>query len=620
MRPVSRSLIRRLLFGPLYVATNNHPDAYGAHSALLTALRSLDTLTFGGPGADIPYGPSREPLEALFARLPAGWTPDALLWWALEYTVVPPDLCRAPMPSIALLNDWNFNLWGTAGVLGMFDLVLTDRPGARILPGLGYDHIEAWRAHSFDPTFHRRLAGIPRDIDILFVGNLNGEIYRERCRYVARLASLADQYRVAIAGGVHGEPYVRLLNRARIVLNHGYRHELNMRAYEAAACGALLLQERGNELEEIFSDGVHAVFYGEDDLEELLDYYLEHEAARAAVAERGCARIQGETAADHLATLLDRVARLRGRPRAARQFGTLPAEERAWRIGLKAFHSADPHGEVLATRMLATIRGREALSRVSGTLASIFGMGAASNPARSDLASAARQWAARALALDPEDPIHRTRVAELALADGDRAAAIEHFRAATHLPLRAISLPYPYPTDRFRVEWDHAVADAPREFRATLQRLVRARALHRLADVLTGDGKTVEAIARLELSSALAPHLCGNTLALARLHARTGDLEAATERYAEYLSECPLDLMARQELGDALVSLNAPQAEAFLEETLRLLRAMESFEPSGVGHAVGQARHEARPELILEGESDLAAIPVSEAGLLAATP
>ena len=224
--------------------------------------------------------------------------------------------------------------------------------------------------------------------------------------------------------------------------------------------------------------------------------------------------------------------------------------------------------------MLATIRAPEAMSRVSGTLASVLAMGEAASGPDSPTGRLAREWAARALALDPEDPIHRMRVAELALADGDRATAIEHFRAATHLHLRAISLPYPYPMDRFRVEWDHAVPGGPGEFRATLQHLVRARALHRLADVLTADGKTVEAIARLELSSTLAPHLCGNTLALARLHARTGDLEAAIERYAEYLSECPLDLMARQELGDALVSLNAPHAEQFLEEALRLLRAM----------------------------------------------
>lgn len=575
----------RLLFGPLYIGRHNSPNAYGAHGALLGALRSLDTLTFGGPGTDIPYRPSREPLEALLARLPAGWTPDALLWWALEYTVVPPDLYRAPMPSIALLNDWNFNLWGTAGVFGIFDLVLTDRPGARILPRLGYDHIEAWRAHSFDPTVHRRLAGIPRDIDILFVGSLNGEIYRERCRYVARLASQANRYRTVIAGGVHGESYVRLLNRARIVLNHGYRRELNMRAYEATACGALLFQERGNELEEIFRDREHAVFYGEDDLEELLQYYLRHEAARAAVAERGCVRIKRETGAHHLATLLDRLARLRDRPRAARQFGALPAEERAWRIGLKAFHAADPEGGVLATRMLATIRAPEAMSRVSGTLASVFAMGAASNPDRGDLAATARQWAVRALALDPDDPIHRMRWAELALADGDRAAAIEHFRAASRLRLRAISLPYPYPNDRFRVEWDHAVANGPDGFRATLQRLVRARALHRLADVLTGDGKTVEAIAQLELASTLAPHLGGNTLALARLHARTGDLEGATEPYAEYLTECPLDLLARQEFGDVLVSRNAPEAEQFLEETLRLLRALDWNGETALAHS-----------------------------------
>src|SRR5205807_2375680 len=86
----------------------------------------------------------------------------------------------------------------------------------------------------------------PRDIDVLFVGNLHPAVQRQRLPWLARLTALADRWQVVIRTNVYGDDYRRLLRRARIVFNRGIRGECNQRAFEAAACGAILFQEAGN--------------------------------------------------------------------------------------------------------------------------------------------------------------------------------------------------------------------------------------------------------------------------------------------------------------------------------------------------------------------------------------
>ncbi|HMC88099.1 MAG TPA: glycosyltransferase, partial [Gemmataceae bacterium] len=79
-----------------------------------------------------------------------------------------------------------------------------------------------------------------------------------------------------------------LLRRARIVFNRSIRGEFNKRAIEALAGGALLFQETENcETPALLRDREHCVYYTRDNLETLLEYYLEHEDERRAIAEAG---------------------------------------------------------------------------------------------------------------------------------------------------------------------------------------------------------------------------------------------------------------------------------------------------------------------------------------------
>ena len=183
----------------------------------------------------------------------------------LAYGTVPGCLWRGPLPRVGLAADWNFLWHYYRRRLGRCDLVLTDALGAEVM---GREGIVARAANlcGCDRLFvEGDDASSPpglRDIDVLFVGNLNPAVQRERAPWLMRLAHLGRRWRVQIRTGVFGEEYRRLLKRVRIVFQFSARGKLGRRAFEAANCGALIFQEFGNrELPAYFRDRKECVYY-----------------------------------------------------------------------------------------------------------------------------------------------------------------------------------------------------------------------------------------------------------------------------------------------------------------------------------------------------------------------
>ena len=205
----------------------------------------------------------------------------------LAYAFVPASLWRAPLPRVGLATDWHLLWHHYRGRLPRCDLVLTDRAGAEAMARQGIAARAAIlcgceRLFVDDAA---PAAGL-RDIDLLLVGNLNPAVQRERAPWLTRLAALGGHWRVQIRTGTFGEAYRRLLNRTRIVFHFSARGKAGRRAFEAANAGALIFQEEGNrDLPAFFRDRQECVYYRPDDLEDLIDYYLEHEPERQALAE-----------------------------------------------------------------------------------------------------------------------------------------------------------------------------------------------------------------------------------------------------------------------------------------------------------------------------------------------
>ena len=78
---------------------------------------------------------------------------------------------------------------------------------------------------------------------------------------------------------------------------------MNLRFYEAMATGSMLLANRltpASGLFELFEDRKHLALYDDENLEDLVEYYLEHPEEREAIAREGHAAVlAGHDAAPH---------------------------------------------------------------------------------------------------------------------------------------------------------------------------------------------------------------------------------------------------------------------------------------------------------------------------------
>lgn len=337
-------------------------------------LRGVELLTFG-PAArmlvdgvhfpfDIAFDPSRGSIYELLAALPAGFTPDCLLLFWPDQEPLPRDLQQCPVPVVGVVSDYNLTLPTTARLQPLFDRLLCDRAGVALFERLGYPDVRHFCQYTWKRPFHGALPSAPRDIDVAFAGNLNPAVQRERAPWIARLADLSLLgARVEVRQGLQGRAYGDLLARTRIGWNRSIRGEMNLRAFEVPACGALLLMERDNlEVRDFFVPDEECVLHGDDDLEAIVTDLLHDEPRRLRIASAGHARVQQHSLGNRMPALLSVLgAPGPGRARAADGEAALGRAE--------AMLTTWADGEALAGAAMAAVRALPGDARALNTLA-----------------------------------------------------------------------------------------------------------------------------------------------------------------------------------------------------------------------------------------------------------
>ena len=288
------------------------------------AMRDVELLTFGPADRmdvegvhypfDVAFDPSRGSWRELAARLPAGFTPDILLLYWPDQEPLPADLEDCPWQVVGVISDYNLSLPYIAGLWPFFDVLLCDRAGQDLFTALTFADVRYWNQYAHKRPFHRRFDDAPaRTLDLGFAGNLNPAVQRERAPWYDRLRHLAAQgVGVEVRNDVRGAAYGRFLNRCRIGWNRSIRGEANLRTFEVPACGALLLQERGNlEIAEFFEPGAECVLYGNDDFEAVVLELLGDPRRLDRIAAAGHRRVQEHRFGNRL-TQLARLLQQRG--------------------------------------------------------------------------------------------------------------------------------------------------------------------------------------------------------------------------------------------------------------------------------------------------------------------
>jgi tetratricopeptide (TPR) repeat protein len=499
--------------------------------------------------------------------VPAGWEPDVALIWSPEYLLVPPRLPDLPCPTVAWIGDWYLNTHVIGQLAAQVDLVLADAVGSRILRDRGIAHVEEISPWGFDAAVHKPDWDAEPLWDLGFVGNFNDAIQRERNRWLARVAQLSDRWRVCAVAGLYGEDFARFMQRSRITFNRSVSGALNMRCFEATACGSLVLVERSNlEIANWFEPGREVVLYGDDDFEEVVEHYLVHEDERRAIAEAGWRRVQEHAPAPRLARLLDRLREVAAggitRPvrastpahgaQAAFQAlmsNTSPPPIAGCELLLDQAENADPDPATLVNR---------------GVLYMNYAHLGTPQEAVEPIAWAT-EYHQRALEADPSDAVARLNSIRMAEVVGARAAAAAVARDLVEAIERgeAVARPdrmlYPGRLSAFTMSW-YAAINAGDD--AALTRLVLAQTLQSLGDNTEDPAERADIYAR-----ALEAHPEDIDVHHKRAQAllAMGRPREATHATAALLAERPLDIDVWSTHVTALMQAGAQEAaQAFV--------------------------------------------------------
>lgn len=209
-----------------------------------------------------PWQPRQErrSLKEILARIPAAEQPEILLIRSPEYLPLPLDITEFKGLKILIATDWNVSLRYLPDLCGLFDWCFTDAAGAGLLRRAGVANIWPAAIYGHDARTVRN-QHLRRDLDLSFCGNLNAGLHRERNRILPRLLPLREKFKLHLAPAF-GAAYSEILSRSRVVFNFSVRGEANMRLYEAMACGAVPVIERGNvEAPLYFEEGKHYAVY-----------------------------------------------------------------------------------------------------------------------------------------------------------------------------------------------------------------------------------------------------------------------------------------------------------------------------------------------------------------------
>ena len=347
------------------------------------AMRDVELLTYGPPDRmivdgvhyafDVAFDPSTGSYDELAALLPADFEPDLVLLYWPDQEPLPAGLENCPVPVVGVVSDYNLTLPYLAPLWPFFDTLLCDRGGLELFSRLSFADVRYWCQYAHKRPFHRIYGDVgPRDIDVGFAGNLNPVVQRERTAWIDRVHKLADRgIHSEVVSGVHGESYGRFLNRCRIGFNRSIRGEMNLRAFEVPACGAVLLMERDNlEVRDFLVPDEECVLYGEDDFEHVVASLLGDPARLDRIAAAGKRRIEQHRLGNRIGTLSELAARTVQRPastEADRVLGRAIAMLPTWAAGetiaaaaLAANELAPDDPRTLNLLGLATLRWRGA--------------------------------------------------------------------------------------------------------------------------------------------------------------------------------------------------------------------------------------------------------------------
>ncbi len=488
---------------------------------------------------------------------------------------------------MGLAENWDLRWHYFRRRLRQCELTLADPAGVEALTREGIRHVHAVNLWGLGQSHAEKAAtNKERDIDILAFAELHPALERDLLPWLGRLARLAARWKVVLHPDAGGDGREDLLGRARIFFHRSRQGECSRLAAEAAAAGALLLLEEENrEAPKYLRDRQDYVAYSTDNLEELLEYYLENEPERRRITESARERVCQlglETPwQDALALIGRELPGMRERA-AQRPRLELGAEFQARTWQALANSEPDP---TLAQDLAAAL----AAGPRSATLQNALGLAVTleaqkGGPTGSVLAEKAAGYFRRAWNRDPSHLLAGLNLVEALAGCAQKQQAVEAARRLLVQLDRTNDLTpqtldaghFPPAFDTFRVEWERAAwahAGQPAGEVRAKRELLRWRFHTLLADLTGILGHRFEAILA-------RPDLPGARSALGCALVRAKHPAEARSHLARAVADNPFDLEASRALFQALGETGDGEGQSRLADDRRLLaRAAPSTVP-----------------------------------------
>ncbi len=207
--------------------------------------------------------------------------PELYLWVETSGDYYPSNLDALPCPKVCYLVDSHINLNIHLEWAKQFDMVfIAQREYLKDFRSRG---IRAhWLPLGCDPEVHCRF-DVPKIHPVGFVGSIKDGSRRETL-----LTTLARQVPVHYER-CYLNDMALLFSQSQIVFNSAIRNDMNMRVFEAMSTGSLLLTDmaRNSGQDELFRNGEDYAVYRDSNICDVAKFYLENNALREQIAERG---------------------------------------------------------------------------------------------------------------------------------------------------------------------------------------------------------------------------------------------------------------------------------------------------------------------------------------------
>ena len=253
---------------------------------------------------DIPLPWGQINADEVMRHLPQGWQPDLVLWIdnGAEFILLNPAAFACPSACMLIDTHTGQRDWRVEYARQFDQVFVAHRQDIPAFEQAGCQRV-SWLPVACEPQIHRHF-DVAKAYDIVFVGQTLPQWHGDRVRLLERLRQAGLDLRV---DSKVLEEMALLFGRGRIVFNRSINDDLNMRVFEALACGSLLLTDRlsaNTGMAELFEDGKHLVCYGEEDLEERARYYLDHEEEAKRIAAAGRSEVLARHTYGHRADTL----------------------------------------------------------------------------------------------------------------------------------------------------------------------------------------------------------------------------------------------------------------------------------------------------------------------------